>query len=519
MKEQTYVPFKKPGTKTSYTKFEINELLKCSHDPKYFIVNYIRIQHPKFGALPFNLFNYQHRLIDDIHTFRNVCVLFPRQAGKTISVSAYLLWYALFNEDKTILIVANKLNQAMEIMDRIRYAYEELPNWLRDSATEYNKGSIKFSNGSRIICRATTADAGRGLSISLLYIDEFSFIRSTIQDAFWTAIQPTLSTGGRCIITSTPNNDEDIFAQVWRGANDNIDEFGNKTDIGSNGFRACRAYWNEHPDRDENWKKAEVAKIGQERFDREYGCEFISADNTLINPLVLSRLKSIDPKFTTGAIRWFKDIEPDKVYLVSLDPCSGVGRDFAAIQIFEMPTMIQVGEWMHNRTPPKGQVQLLLDILKFLNAKLNQSNPEIYWSFENNSVGEAILALILEIGEDRFPGNLINEPKVHHLVKKYRRGLVTTNRTKNLTCTKFKSLVDQDKMVLNSHGLIYQLKNYVASGQSFSGKVGINDDLVSATLNIIRIILIISEWGAFDSSIVKEDFDIEDLPSFYISII
>lgn len=87
----------------------------------------------------------------------------------TTCACAYILWKAIFNEDQTILIAANKLSSALEIMSRIRYIYEELPEFLKPGVTVYNKSSIEFDNRSRIISRATTPDAGRGLSVSLLY--------------------------------------------------------------------------------------------------------------------------------------------------------------------------------------------------------------------------------------------------------------------------------------------------------------------------------------------------------------
>jgi hypothetical protein len=526
MSSSTYSPFKKPGTKSKYTEKEIKELAKCSIDPLYFMKNFVRVQHPLRGAVPLIPYNYQTEIINNIQNYKDNIILLGRQMGKTEAVASYILWYTLFNPDKTVLIVANKLKQAIEIMSRIRYSYQELPDYIRDSATEYNKSSIVFSNGSKIVCRATTPDAGRGLSISLLYADEFAFVRTTMAEAFWTSIQPVLSTGGKCIITSTPNNDEDIFAQIWRGAVNTIDEFGNINEVGSNGFKAFKAIWSGHPDRDEVWAASEKSKLGEEKFLREHCCEFISADDTLINPHALNRLRAMEPKYSLGTVRWYKDISPNKTYIASLDPSAGVGRDSATIQIFEMPSMEQVGEWMHNRTPPREQIRIMMNILKFIKSKVMTANlidmemePNIFWSFENNSYGEAIISLILEIGEDKFPGTLINEPKVAGHVKNYRRGLHTTNRNKVLACTKLKTFIDSDRMKINSHGLIYQLKNFVSSGVGFSGKPGINDDLVMSAIVAIRIMLLTAEWGAFNPQVLKETLEDDEEPLMPIIVI
>jgi hypothetical protein len=194
----------------------------------------------------------------------------------TTCAAAFILWKAMFEPDSTILIAANKFVQALEIMERIRFSYQNLEqhNWLRAGVTEYNKGTIAFDNGSRIISRATAPDAGRGLSISLLYCDEFAFVHPNKQVDFWAALQPTLSTGGSCIITSTPNNNEDQFAQIWHGAIDNFDEFGNEREngLGSNGFFGIKVTWEEHPDRDGKWAIANRQQLGEERFLREFCC-------------------------------------------------------------------------------------------------------------------------------------------------------------------------------------------------------------------------------------------------------
>ena len=200
----------------------------------------------------------------------------------TTTAAGYLLWFAMFKPDSTILVAAHKYAGAQEIMQRIRYAYESTPNHIRAGVTSYNKGSIEFENGSRIISTATTENTGRGLSITLLYLDEFAFVRNTIAQEFWTSISPTLSTGGKAIITSTPNSDEDQFWQLWLEANKTVDEFGNETGIGRNGFKAFTALWNEHPDRDQKWADDELGRIGSEKFSREHLC---LAQTTLIDLL------------------------------------------------------------------------------------------------------------------------------------------------------------------------------------------------------------------------------------------
>jgi hypothetical protein len=423
--------------------------------------------------------------------------------GKTTCAAAFLLWKAMFEPDCTILIAANKFVQAMEIMDRIRFGYENLEqhNWLRAGVVEYNKGTITFDNGSRIISRATTPDAGRGLSISLLYLDEFAFVRPNIAAEFWSAITPTLSTGGGCIVTSTPNNDEDQFAQIWAGANNIYDAHGNLRPggLGKNDFKALLVKWDQHPERDDKWAEGFRAQLGDEKFRREFECEFVSADETLIDSLALSDLNDSarEEEFKIGEIRWFSEPKPNHTYAVALDPSKGTGGDYAAIQVYELETMTQVAEWRHNKTPVQGQVQTLMQILHYvhytmLNDPRQHAEPELYWTVENNGLGEAALAVINATGEENFPGNFVHEPKRGS--GKRQRGLNTNNRTKLTACIKLKSLMDSRRMTVRSRPLIKEMKNFVASGGSFAAKYGETDDLISATLLCIRLLIILSDW-------------------------
>lgn len=262
------------------------EFARCADEcfgPSYFLENYFYIQHPTRGKMLYEPYGYQRGLVDNYHKYRFSINLLSRQLGKTTTAAGYLLWYAMFIPDSTILIAAHKYSGAQEIMQRIRYAYESCPDHIRAGVVSYNKGSIEFDNGSRIVAQATTENTGRGMSISLLYTDEFAFVRNTIAKEFWTSISPTLATGGKAIITSTPNSDEDQFWELWLGANKTFDEFGNETEVGQNGFKAYKALWYEHPERDEQWANEERSRIGDERFRREMDCLYTDNNVTILD--------------------------------------------------------------------------------------------------------------------------------------------------------------------------------------------------------------------------------------------
>jgi hypothetical protein len=644
---------KLPYLNETYTPAQLSEIAKCAADPKYFIRNYCYIQHPTQGRMPFTLFDYQEELLDSYHNYKNSISLLSRQTGKSTCAAAYLLWFAMFKPDSTILIAAHIGAGAQEIMLRIRYMYENCVDFIRAGAITYNKGSIEFDNGSRITARATTENTGRGMSLTLVYLDEFAFVMPNVAREFWTAISPALSTGGKCIITSTPNQDDDQFAQIWNLANKTIDQYGNETAIGVNGFRAYKATWERHPDRDDEWAAQEEAKIGPERFGREhmcliadtavdiittnnkksrttlgklfnnnpkfnttqmfkensrqlkvltdsgyqnfagisymghkdifrleledemsiectddhkiylidgrkiqaidlivgdkiitsagekmlmrsfytgtteavydligvengnrfYGndilvsnCEFIAFDETLINSMFLSNMHTgDDPKRKTGQIRWYSEIVNGQVFMVALDPSLGTGSDPAAIQIFSIPGMNQVGEWQHNKTPIQGQIKVLRQIVEEIEEHAPDS--DIYYSIENNTIGEAALISVQEMGEENIPGIFLSEPRKAGATKRHRKGFTTTNSSKLAGCAKLKRWIEESHMNIKSKNLIKELKTFVAAGNSYKAKSGETDDLVMATLLITRMAMQISKYDEETFLDLKDSFD------------
>jgi hypothetical protein len=346
------------------------------------------------------------------------------------------------------------------------------------------------------------------MSISLLYCDEFAFVQPNIAEEFWTSISPTLATGGRAIITSTPNSDEDTFAIIWKESQKKFDEHGNETALGVNGFHGFRAEWHEHPDRDDAWKQVELGRIGEERFRREYGCEFLVYEETLINSLCLAGMEGKEPILKMGQVRWYKKPTDDMIYAVALDPALGTGGNYAAIQVIELPSMIQVAEWQHNTTAVEGQIKILMDINKYIAdccPKMNGSN--IYWSVENNTLGEAALIVVKNVGEENIPGLFTSEPIRKGHVRKFRKGFNTTHRSKIAICSRLKHLIETNKMKINSRPLISELKAFIANGITFKAKVGETDDLVSAMLLAVRMSAVLADWDTRVFEVMSNSLD------------
>lgn len=260
----------KPGLKkanqlSEYTVEQLKEIVKCKNDPIYFIQNYIYIRHPKRGKIKFSLYDYQADMVRRYHSNRFCITLSARQTGKTETSCAYLLWYAIFHADKTVLVASNKSTNAMEIIRKIQFAYEELPDWLKPGHDDanWNKHTCAWDNKSRIVSTTTSADSGRGMAISLLYCDELAFVKNFVAAQFWDSIFPTISTGGSVILSSTPNGDTGLFAEMWRGAQ-----------AGTNPFSDGVTYvpWNAPPGRDEKFKQQMIATLGERKWLQEFEC-------------------------------------------------------------------------------------------------------------------------------------------------------------------------------------------------------------------------------------------------------
>lgn len=512
-----YMPIKKPGTEVEYTDEMLADLERCAEDPIYFMEKFCYIQ-TEGGAKLFPPFEYQKEMVDTFKNQRNCVLLTARQMGKTTVAAAFILWYAMFHENQTILVMGNNQAAALEIMSRIRYSYEECPDHIRDGVVDYNKLQIKFENKSRIISRATTASAARGLSVNLLYLDEFAFVAPNLQEEFWSAVSPTLAaTGGKCIITSTPNTETDKFAQIWFDSQKVLDANGfERVDgVGANGFKGIKVSWEKNPNRDEKWAEEERYKVGESMFLREHCCEFVTYQETLVDAVKLREIKNKTvrkPIGTTGKVRWFKKLRAGMTYLFALDPAMGTGGNNAAISVYEVPSLKQVAEWCDNNTDIPGQLTLMNRLLRMVHLelrKMGDTNPDLYWTFENNTVGEAAVVTVMQMGIENFPGMMLNEPRKTR-TGKIRKGMTTSASSKKTACFTLKKLVERGQLEVASEVLHKELNDFIAKDHEstkFAAKEGCTDDVVSATLLITRMIQVVSKYEMELAETVQESLE------------
>jgi Terminase large subunit, T4likevirus-type, N-terminal len=519
-----------------YTPEMVKELARCRVDPVYFMKKYIKIQHPKRGTIKFNMFEYQERFVRCMHENRYVITLQPRQCGKTLTAAMYLLWFAMFYEpekidndvaddeeadvssDATILIASKNQSHALEIAARVRFAYEELPNWIKPGLKYYNMHKVEFDNGSRIISEATTEKTGRGLSITKLYLDELAFINPRIQEALWASLAPTLSTGGSAIISSTPNGDTELYAQLWRRA---MASNGANSGDGTIGFVPFQVHWREHPERGDAYWAEMVNMLGELKTRQEVGCEFLSSDALLISSMKLQQISGSIPDHTNMGFKFWRS--PDqiggsgKTYLVSLDPATGNGSDFSVIEVFEFPSLFQVAEWRSNEINIPLLYSKLKWVLNYLSTPKGRGRAEVMWTFERNGIGEAVGALYFSDEKQPDHAELVSD-------QQGKLGVYTTGKTKILSCLQLKQLVERvTGFKINSETLIFELKNFVAKGGSYEAKSGATDDCVMACIGIVRLIKRLADYNddAFkkineyvepDLDAPKDDFGDDPVP-------
>ena len=430
---------------------------------------------------------YDLELADDNHVYYTNGIL----SHNTTVVAVYILWMTCFLDDKLCVIASKALNHAVEIVSRIKFAYEELPAWLKPGCRYYSRTSIEFDNGSKIKSEATSEKTGRGGSPSLLFIDELAFLRRRIQDEMWASIAPSLSTGGKFIVSSTPNTDSDLFAQIWRGANS-----------GANSFVPIKALWYQHPERGEAYYKEMVGKLGELRARIELDCEFLSTDALLIDSMTMSQIRSRKPDEDNNGVKFWHPEKPPQTILLGVDIGTGTGSDYSTAVAFSFPDLTQIAEIrVNNLNIPKfyGRVTWLIKKLQTFAGQ--HRHADITWSFENNGVGAGFAALYFN--DDNAPdGELVStDPKGLTL------GVNTNGKTKLLACLQLKSLIERvsNGLKINSDALLFELKNYVSSGASYAAKAGCTDDLVAATLVVMQIL---SRMADYDENAHKLVYDL-----------
>lgn len=334
----------------AYEPWMIKELEKAKDNILYFAESFFHIINLDRGREKIKLHSCQKRVIRKMRDNRFFILLASRQIGKSTIMTIYMLWYACFMNDQRILLVANKESTAIEIFQRVRMAFEELPIWLKPGVKEYGKTSMTLDNGSRIGITTTTGTAARGQSVNLLIIDECAFIESHLVQEFWKSVFPiiTSSKKSKVFICSTANGTDNLFHKIYDGAEKN-----------ENGWGYDKIMWDEVPGRDEKWASITKQALGStEAWLQEFCCIFVNSGESSINEELFAEMsqKCKDPKIILeeGNYKIWEDPDSTRVYVAGVDISEGVGIDASVIQILDITDLKDIRQVAvyHNRNIP-----------------------------------------------------------------------------------------------------------------------------------------------------------------------
>jgi len=449
------------------TEDQIREFVKCAQDPTYFIENYVKIITLDKGFVQIELYPFQKQVVTDINENRRVIVKAGRQVGKTTIIVGYILWYILFNQDKTVAILANKASTSREILARIKLAYEALPMWIQQGVKVWNKGDIELENGCRVLANSTASSAIRGFSISLLYLDEFAFVPSNIAEEFFTSVYPTISSGttSKILISSTPNG-MNHFYRMWTEAVE-----------GQNGFTHVEANWRQVPGRDQKWADEQRRVLGEQKFLQEMECEFMGSSGTLISAAGLKSLAFVTPiHVSDNGIKIYQAPISNHTYVIISDTSRGKGLDYSAfsvIDVTEIPYK-QVCTYKDNNISPLVYPSIIKRIGEYYNqayslVEINDNGQQVVDSLFEDYEYENILSTVDVKGKIALTWGYGN---------KSQRGIRTTKSVKRLGCSILKNLIESQKIILQDFDTISELSTFISKGTSYEAEEGSHDDLV-----------------------------------------
>ena len=445
---------KRAGVETNYGEDELQEYIKCSKDPAHFIENYTQIISLDEGMVPFKLRGYQEELINFYDKNRFNVVLASRQSGKSITSCAYLLWYLLFHPEVTVAVLANKGAIAREMIARIVTMLESVPFFLQPGVKILNKGSIEFSNDSKVVAAATSSSSIRGMSINLLYLDEFAFVDDA--ETFYTATYPVITSGkdSKVIITSTANGVGNMFHKIYESAVHEQSE-----------YKSFIINWYDVPGRDKEWKEMTIANTSEAQFEQEYGNSFLGTGNTLINSNTLLGMRAIDPEWSKDNVSLYEKPIEGHNYVCTVDVAKGRGMDFSTFSIFDVTSkpFKQVCTFRDDMISP----MLFPDIINKYARPFNEALVII----ENNAEG-GIVATQLHY-DIEYP-NVFTQGQL----KAEDIGISVNKKIKRIGCSTLKELLEEDRLSVIDRPTITELMTFVNKGNSFEADRGYHDDMV-----------------------------------------
>jgi len=457
---------KAAGVKIPFTEEQVTEWVKCKSDPIYFINNYCKIISLDHGLVPFKLYDCQIEKVKIIHENRKVILMEGRQQGKTTTSAAYILWYTLFQDSKTVAILANKATAAREVLYRYQLMYENLPLWLQQGVTTWNKGDIELENNSKVFTAATSASGIRGKSVNMLYVDETAIIPNNVAEDFFTSVYPTISAGEttKILLSSTPLG-YNHFWRFWNDAENKRNDF----------IPLFIPYW-KIPGRDDKWAEEQKRQLGEVKFNQEVLCTFLGSSLTLVRADVIAKMSPARVIHSKDGLDVFEEPVKGHNYVLVADTAKGVGGDyssFSIIDITEVPYK-QVAKYRDNKISPMLYPSVIYKIGKEYN--------EAYVLMEVNSSEQVSSILYSEMEYENIL--FVNRSNDGQVVSggfgggKAQLGVNTDKKVKRVGCMNFKALVEEGKLLVQDIDTIAEISTFIEQKGSYAADEGYHDDLV-----------------------------------------
>ena len=458
---------KKANVPQNFTKKQVAEYLKCAEDPIYFIRKYIKIVSLDEGVVPFDMYDFQEDMVTKFHEHRFNIAKLPRQSGKSTIVTAYLLWYVLFNANVNVAILANKAPTAREMLGRLQLSYENLPKWMQQGILGWNKGSLELENGSKILASSTSASAVRGMSFNIIFLDEFAFVPNHIAEQFFASVYPTISSGKstKVIIISTPHG-MNLYYKIWLDA-----------ERGANNYKTTEVHWSQVPGRDAKWKQQTIENTSESQFRVEFDCEFLGSVDTLISPSKLGVMPYKDPLTQNRGLAVYEDRKEGHNYILTVDVSRGIGGDYSAFCVMDTTTVPykMVARYKNNEIKPIIFPDIIVSVAK------NYNNA--YILCEVNDIGGQVADIIqydLEYENllmAAMRGRAGQQLGQGFSGKKTQLGVKMSTAVKQVGCSNLKALIEDDKLLVPDYDTIAELTTFIQKGNSFQAEDGCHDDL------------------------------------------
>ena len=458
---------KRVGEEISFTTDQVIEFQKCLSDPVYFIEKYVKIVNVDRGLIPFDMWDFQKDMVREFHNNRFSICKMPRQVGKTTTTVGYMLWCVLFQEDYNIAILANKGQLAQEILSRIQKAYEYLPKWLQQGIIVWNKRNIELENGSKIYAYATSAAGVRGGTYNLVFLDEFAFVPHNMATEFFTSTYPVISSGKttKVIIVSTPNG-LNQFYKMWVDATE-----------GRSTYVPIEVHWSMVPGRDDKWKEETIRNTSEEQFRQEFETEFIGSSATLISGSKLRSLAFRDPIENYDGLSIYEQPIQGHFYIATVDPSEGVDLDYSTINIVDVTTTPykQVAKYRNN----KIALMLFPNVIYSIATKYN----EAFVLVETNNIGQQVVDILhYDLEYENIYKTEHHNIKGQSISGGFKRsvsfGVKMTKSVKKIGCANLKTLVENNKLLINDFDTIAELNTFARDKDTYKAEEGNNDDLV-----------------------------------------